>query len=78
MELHYNKKVFLYVMWFHWILNEFTSYNEKNLVQMQWIYCFSEQELMNYTHILILKMLKKISKISCQNKTLGNLIAIRS
>jgi hypothetical protein len=33
---HYNKKVLLYVKWFHWILSEFTSCNEQDLVKMFW------------------------------------------
>jgi hypothetical protein len=33
-------------------MNEFTGYSEWDLVGKQWIHWFSEQGLMNYTHIL--------------------------
>jgi hypothetical protein len=47
-----QQKVSLYAKWFHWIMSEFISYKEWDLVGKQWIHWSSERGLMNYTHIL--------------------------
>jgi hypothetical protein len=44
-----QQNVSLSVNWFHWILNDFISPIEHDLLRIHW---FTEHELLNYTHIL--------------------------
>jgi hypothetical protein len=42
----------MYAKWFHWIMSESIGYNERDLMEKQWIQYSNEQGLVNYTHIL--------------------------
>ncbi len=62
----------LYVKWFHWILNEFTSCNETEPNGMQWIPWSSEQGLMKL-HPHFVAMLNHSSNVK---KNMPNFILL--
>jgi hypothetical protein len=38
-----QQKTSMYAKWFNWIMSEFISYSEQDLVRKKWIHWFSDQ-----------------------------------